>query len=117
MKKNKRTLLTLILCTILLWTVFSMQSEAKSSTYTVKNVSSQTYKNRWGIKKISSNELRALAKIVYLEAGNQGDKGEQAVIEVIFNRVASKKFPNSITKVFSQRNQFTTWRYININKW
>ena len=116
MTKSKKTLYILILCTMLLCAVFSIQSEAKSSTYTVKNISSQTYKNRWGIKKISSNTLRTLAKIVYLEAGNQGDKGEQAVIEVIFNRVASKKFPNTIQKVLSQRNQFSTLRYINKGK-
>lgn len=124
--KKKCIFITMFIMTLLL--LFPMNSEAKSNTqttkttaakpnpYTVKKVSSKKYKNRWGIKKISQKELKTLAKIVYLEAGNQGDKGERAVIEVIFNRVASKKFPNSIMKVLSQKHQFSTWGYVNKGK-
>ncbi len=106
--KKKCIFIAMFIMTLLL--LFPMNSEAKSNPYTVKNVSSRKYENRWGIKKISQTELKDLARIVYLEAGNQGDKGEQAVIEVIFNRVASRKFPNSITKVLSQKHQFSTWK-------
>jgi len=50
-----------------------------------------------------------IEQITWLESGNQCDKGQQAVIEVILNRVNSNLFPNSVEGVLSQRNQFTTW--------
>lgn len=70
--------------------------------------------NRWGIT-LSDYEIDLVAKITKLEAGNQSDDGQQGVITVIFNRVASKEFPNSVESVLSQKNpvQFTTWSKIN----
>ena len=96
-KRNKLFMALLLVCCLF---VTSMPVCAKSSTtYTVKKVASKTYKNRWGIKKISESEAKMLAQIVYLEARGEGDKGERAVIETVFNRVYSKKFPGSIKKV------------------
>lgn len=109
MKKNKIIIALLLVCC--LFTVSMPVSAKSNTTYTVNKVVSKTYKNRWGIKKITKSEAQLLAQIVYLEARGEGDKGEQAVIETVFNRVASKKFPNSITKVLSQKNQFSTYRY------
>ena len=86
---------------------------AAPKKYTTTTVSNQKYSNRWKIKKITKSEAKLLAQIVYLEARGDGDKGEQAVIEVIFNRVASKKFPNTIKGVLSQKNQFPTYKYRN----
>lgn len=68
--------------------------------------------NRWGIT-LSDYDREILAKIVYLEAGNQGDIGQQAVVEVIFNRVYSPLFPGTVIDVLSQRRQFSTWPYVN----
>lgn len=111
MKKNKIILTLLLVCCLF---VSSVPVQASSNnTYTVSKVASKTYKNRWGIKKISKADAKLLAQIVYLEARGEGDKGEQAVIEAIFNRVSSKKFPGSIKKVLSQKNQFSTYKYRN----
>jgi len=108
MKKNKLILALLLICCLL---VSSVPVQASSTnTYTVNKVASKTYKNRWNIKKISKSDAKLLAQIVYLEARGEGDKGEQAVVETILNRVHSKKFPNSIKKVLSQKNQFSTYK-------
>lgn len=106
--KKKRIFLSLLLiCSLIVMSSTPVEAKTK---YTVNYVASQKYSNRWGIKKISKSEVKVLAQIVYLEARGEGDKGEQAVIETILNRVKSSKFPNSITKVLSQKNQFTTWK-------
>lgn len=74
--------------------------------------------NRWGIS-LSKSEIDLLAKIVYLESGGESDKGQQAVVEVIFNRMYEKgNFPDTLQGVLSQRAgkgyQFVTW--VNRNK-
>lgn len=74
--------------------------------------------NRWGIK-LKKSEIDLLAKIVYLESGGESDKGQQAVVEVIFNRIYEKgNFPDTVQGVLSQRAgsgyQFVTW--VNRNK-
>ena len=67
--------------------------------------------NRWGIS-LNENELDTLAKIVDLECGNQCDLGQQAVIEVIFNRVKYDGFNNDVVGVLSEKGQFSTWKYV-----
>jgi len=57
-------------------------------------------------------EREELAAIVYLEAGNQCAEGQQAVAEVVFNRVISPDFPDTVHKVLHQRRQFSTARNI-----
>lgn len=66
--------------------------------------------NRWGII-ATDYEKQLLYSITWLESGNQSDDGQQAVVTVIFNRVASSSFPSTIEGVLSQKNpvQFTTW--------
>lgn len=65
--------------------------------------------NRWGIA-LSEEEKYILAQIVNLESGNQSDLGQQAVIEVIFNRMKSSSFSDSLIGVLSERRQFSTWK-------
>jgi hypothetical protein len=66
-------------------------------------------KNKWGIE-LMDNEIDLLAKIVYLESMGESDKGQQAVVEVVFNRMIHPEFPNtSLKDVLSQDNQFSTW--------
>ena len=45
-----------------------------------------------------------------LESGNQSDKGQQAVVEVIFNRIYSDEWPDTLYDVLSQKRQFSTWK-------
>ncbi len=61
---------------------------------------------------ISDEEVDLLAKILYLEAGNQTITGQRAVVEVIFNRVMDDEFPDTIEEVIYQPKQFTTVPYL-----
>lgn len=58
-----------------------------------------------------------MAAIIYLEARNQSAKGQQAVAEVILNRVLYDGFPDSVYEVLHQGEskgvvQFTTIKYL-----
>lgn len=62
---------------------------------------------------MSEDERRELAGIVQLEAGNQCAEGQQAVVEVVLNRVISPEFPDTVHDVLHQgedtsRPQFST---------
>lgn len=54
----------------------------------------------------SKEDIRLLAAITYLEAGNQSYYGKQCVASVVINRVESKKFPNTLKGVIYQSGQF-----------
>ena len=60
---------------------------------------------------IDEYEYYLLSHIVEAEAGNQGIDGKRLVVDVVFNRVMSDQFPNSVEEVLTQDGQFTT--YIN----
>ena len=47
-------------------------------------------------------QTTCLAEAVYFEARGENLAGQAAVAEVILNRVASKKFPNTVCKVINQ---------------
>lgn len=55
----------------------------------------------------STDEYTLLASIIYCEAGGESYEGQLAVGYVIMNRVRSNKFPNTITDVVYQTNQFS----------
>lgn len=62
---------------------------------------------------MSADERRELAEVISLEAGNQCAEGQQAVAEVILNRVISPEFPDTVHDVLHQgkdtpRPQFST---------
>lgn len=48
---------------------------------------------------MTPEEREELAAIVYLEAGNQSAEGQQAVVEVVFNRVLHSAFPGTVHDV------------------
>ena len=64
--------------------------------------------NRWGIS-LTHDEIDLLAKIVWVEARGECDEGKQAVVEVIFNRIISDDFPNTLVEVLCQDKQFSSW--------
>lgn len=68
--------------------------------------------NRWGIT-LDQEEKELLARIMMLEAGGEPDLGQQAVAEVIFNRIHSPLFPDTVYEVLSQESdgffQFSSW--------
>lgn len=55
------------------------------------------------------DEVVLLAKVVQCEAGtySEAPDSQRMVAQVILNRVAAKDFPNTITEVVNQRNQFS----------
>lgn len=57
-------------------------------------------------EKYSEGEL--LARVVEAEAGNQGITGKRLVVAVIYNRVESEKFPNTVYEVLTSPHQFST---------
>lgn len=59
---------------------------------------------------VSEHEGYLLERILWAEANDQGFVGQKAVIEVIFNRLRSPEWPNTIEGVLSQKGQFATWK-------
>lgn len=51
---------------------------------------------------VSQEDCELIAKIVYLEARGEPLEGQQAVAEVILNRVAAGNFPDSVEEVIFQ---------------
>jgi N-acetylmuramoyl-L-alanine amidase len=56
---------------------------------------------------VTSEEQDLLARVVYAEANGEPMEGKVAVAAVIFNRVKSAKYPNSVWEVLHQEGQFT----------
>ena len=69
------------------------------------------YSNRWGIS-LTDEEIDLLAKIVWLEANGEPVEGQEAVVEVVLNRMASDLYPDTLYDVLSQNNpvQFVSWK-------
>lgn len=68
---------------------------------------------RYSSVAMTADERLELAGIIQLEAGNQCAEGQQAVAEVVLNRVISPEFPNTVHDVLHQdedtpRPQFST---------
>lgn len=59
---------------------------------------------------ITDKEKDLLAKILWLEAGNQSVLGQRAVVEVVFNRVVDQRFPDNVSDVLHQKGQFTSMK-------
>ena len=60
------------------------------------------------VDKVGYSELELLARVVEAEAGNQGLYGKRLVVAVIYNRVESEKFPNTVYEVLTSPHQFST---------
>ena len=69
------------------------------------------YNNRWNIS-LTDEEIDLLAKIVWLEANSEPVEGQEAVVEVVLNRMASDLYPDTLYDVLSQNNpvQFVSWK-------
>lgn len=57
---------------------------------------------------LTFEERKLLAKVVWAEARGEPEEGQQAVAEVVLNRLASKNFPNTLNDVIYGANQFRT---------
>lgn len=61
---------------------------------------------------MTEDEAQLLRSILALESQGEGLDGQKAVVEVIFNRVISDKWPNTVADVIYQKGQFATVRYL-----
>lgn len=63
---------------------------------------------------ISEDEYALLRSILALEADydTEGHDGQKAVIEVVFNRVLSPDWPDTVKDVIYQKGQFATVKYL-----
>lgn len=77
----------------------------------VEEAEEEICKNRWGIQ-LTEEEIDLLAKILWVEARGESELGQEAVVEVIFNRIVSEEFPDTLYDVLSQKNptQFASWK-------
>lgn len=55
---------------------------------------------------LRAGEVDLLQRLVECEAGAEPMEGRIAVVNVVMNRIKSEKFPDSITEVIYQKNQF-----------
>lgn len=51
-------------------------------------------------------EMELLARVVWVEARGESFEGQQAVAEVVFNRMISEDYPDSLVEVIYQSEQF-----------
>lgn len=56
---------------------------------------------------ISDHEIELMATIVMAEAEAEPEEGQRLVIDVILNRVDSPNFPDTVSEVIFQPNQFS----------
>ena len=69
--------------------------------------------NNYAVIDMTEDERDLLAKILALEAYDQPDCGQRAVVEVVFNRVLSAGWPNTVKSVIYDKGQFATVKYLN----
>ena len=69
----------------------------------------QPVQGRYGSDYLSADEIETLARLIYLEARGEPFSGQQAVAEVVLNRVLSPLFPGNVYDVVYQSDpvQFT----------
>ncbi len=58
---------------------------------------------------LTADEFDYVCRLVYAEANNQSYEGKLAVAEVIRNRRTSKKFPDTISEIIADKNQFSPY--------
>lgn len=63
---------------------------------------------RYGAIHLTDAETDTLARVIWLEARGEPFDGQQAVAEVVFNRMLSPEFPDTLDEVIYQEGQFST---------
>lgn len=62
--------------------------------------------SRYGNIELTYEEKKLLAQMIWVEARGESEDGQQAVAEVVLNRLVSDNFPNSLEKVILQKDAF-----------
>lgn len=66
----------------------------------------------YGDISLTADDFDLLRRIMALEGHSEGHDGLKAIAEVVFNRMRSEKFPDTLEGVIYQRGQFATVRYL-----
>lgn len=66
---------------------------------------------RYGIE-LTWEEIQLIAKVVWVEARGECEEGQQAVAEVILNRLVSDRFPDTVNNVVYAENQFRSAKFL-----
>lgn len=61
---------------------------------------------------LTPEEEYLLASIIWLESRGESFEGQQAIAEIVLNRLISKDFPNTIHDVILSENQFSTTKFL-----
>lgn len=61
---------------------------------------------------LTENEKWLIAKVVWVESRGESREGQQAVAEVILNRLASPDFPDNLSEVIYAENQFKSAKFL-----
>ena len=77
-------------------------------TTALEPVDEPTIIERYEAVTMTEDEYELMAQIVYLESRGEPFDGQQAVAEVILNRVIADNFPDTVTDVLYQKGQFAT---------
>jgi spore germination cell wall hydrolase CwlJ-like protein len=64
----------------------------------------------------SNNDIDTLARTCWGEARGEGLIGMEAVANVVLNRVAARRWPNTIAGVCLQPRQFSAWNRTDPNR-
>ncbi len=67
---------------------------------------------RYGSLSLTSGEMELLARMVWVEARGEPDEGQQAVAEVVLNRVVSEDFQDTVQGVIYAENQFRSTKFL-----
>lgn len=62
--------------------------------------------------KLTLEQEDLLAKVIWVEARGESEAGQQAVAEVVLNRMASDRFPDSINDVIYGEGQFRSAKFL-----
>ncbi len=80
----------------------------KEEVTNIEHALEETLHNDVELEKISQDELELLSLLTMAEAEGESEEGQRLVISTVLNRVDSEHFPNSISEVILQKNQFTS---------
>ncbi len=92
-----KKLLALVIALVIIWAATPAQAAVYNYNYSYDVIR----------QNISVADINLMARLVWLEARGESDSGQQAVVEVVFNRVMSERFPDNIRHVVYAQNQFT----------
>ena len=61
---------------------------------------------------LTPEEEYLLASIIWLEARGESFEGQQAIAEIVLNRLVSEDFPNTVNDIIFAENQFSTTKFL-----